>query len=67
MLRDFHLLFANCWLEVSMHPAGPETGHLDTGFLGSSSKGRDGCHHSKLLLHASHALSKLTPLLYSKK
>jgi hypothetical protein len=67
MLRDFHLLFANWWLEFNMHPAGPATGHLDTGFLESSSKGRDGCHHSKLLLHASHVLSKLTSLLYSKR
>jgi hypothetical protein len=24
----------DCWLEVSMHPEGPATGHLDTGFLG---------------------------------
>jgi hypothetical protein len=31
----------DCWLVVSMHPEGPATGHLDTGFLGfplSSSK-----------------------------
>jgi hypothetical protein len=26
----------DCWLEVCMHPEGPATGHLDTGFLGSS-------------------------------
>jgi hypothetical protein len=45
MLRDFLLLFASCWPEVSKHPADPATGHLDTrfsGFLVSSSKGRDG-------------------------
>jgi len=58
-VKGFHLLFANCWLEVSMHPAGPATGHLDTRFIESSSRGRDGCHHSKLLLHASRGLSKL--------
>jgi hypothetical protein len=31
----------DCWLVVSMHPEGPATGHLDTGFFGfplSSSK-----------------------------
>jgi hypothetical protein len=22
----------DCWLEVSVHPEGPATGHLDTGF-----------------------------------
>jgi hypothetical protein len=31
-----HIYFCSpdCWLEVSMHPEGPATGHLDTGFLG---------------------------------
>jgi hypothetical protein len=24
----------DCWLEVSVYPEGPATGHLDTGFLG---------------------------------
>jgi hypothetical protein len=28
----FHL--PDCWLVVSMHPEGPATGHLNTGFLG---------------------------------
>jgi hypothetical protein len=37
----------DCWPVVSMHPEGPATGHLDTGFLGfplSSSKCWDGSH-----------------------
>jgi hypothetical protein len=35
----------DCWLVVSMHPEGPATGHLDTGFLGfplSSTKSWNG-------------------------
>jgi hypothetical protein len=37
----FYFCLPDCWLVVSMHPEGPATGHLDTGFLGfplSSSK-----------------------------
>jgi hypothetical protein len=28
----FFFCLLNCWLEVSTHPEGPATGHLDTGF-----------------------------------
>jgi hypothetical protein len=28
------LCFTDIWVEVSMYPEGPETSHLDTGFLG---------------------------------
>jgi hypothetical protein len=39
--QGIFLTLPDCWLVVSMHPEGPATGHLDTGFLGfplSSSK-----------------------------
>jgi hypothetical protein len=27
-------LMPDCWLEISLHPEGPETGQLDQGFRG---------------------------------
>jgi hypothetical protein len=51
-----------------MHPEGPATGHLDTGFLGFQQMLR-WFPSSKLLLHASHAAlqilnsSKLPPVV----
>jgi hypothetical protein len=38
-----------------MHPEGPATGHLDTGFLGCPLSSSKCLKNSKLLLHASHA------------
>jgi hypothetical protein len=32
-LRNFHICFAGCYLEVSPHPVSPATGHLATVFL----------------------------------
>jgi hypothetical protein len=50
-----------------MHPEGPATCHLDTGFLGFSSVFKQMLRwfpNSKLLLHASHAA---LPILNSSK
>jgi hypothetical protein len=46
------------WLEVSVYPEGPATGHLDTGFLGFPLYYKEILRwfpSSKLLLHSSHA------------
>jgi hypothetical protein len=57
--RGFTIFFRvpDCWLVVSMHPEGPATGHLDTGFLGFPvfKQMLRWFPNSKLLLHASHA------------
>jgi hypothetical protein len=59
----------DCWLVVSMHPEGPATGHLDTGFLGfplSSSKCWDvsqipSCYCMLLMQPSLSKFIKITP------
>jgi hypothetical protein len=53
----------DCWLVVSMHPEGPSTGHLDTGFLDFPvfKKMLRWFPSSKLLLHASHSKLRRPP------
>jgi hypothetical protein len=59
----------DCWLVASMHPEGPATGHLDTGFLGfplSLNKCWDGsqipsCYCMLLMQPSLNKFIKITP------
>jgi hypothetical protein len=73
--RNVTLTLTHCWLVVSMHPEGPATGHLDTGFLGfplSLSKCWDGSQipsrYYKLLMQPSLSkFIKITPCCRATK
>jgi hypothetical protein len=64
LILGFACLMPDCWLEVSLHPEGPATGHLDQGFLWFSSilqQMLSWYPDSELPLRASHAaLPKVT-------